>query len=246
MRAGGEGKGEQKLLDALALVDACAGSFWCIGRNGRVIENPVSRLNRWLGEPVMYFDAQRVRRSLRQAHCAVRDGSMHAFKVPVEATEGQESCTGCRHGTGSSQQAQRDTNGICPGVLRGQSRLAPPECDLLALATVGLAAGGTLVPDRGRRLVSRETLGRRHAQPFRAARSRLRRSPVGRLLGGLMIAAGAAVPLPPRAHSGRTEGQVSQRLHAHARASCGCCAIVTSSLTWGSSARGSLALRSNV
>lgn len=49
-------KGEQALLDALAVVDACLRvvavhrpQWWCL-------ENPVGRLSRYLGEPRMAFD----------------------------------------------------------------------------------------------------------------------------------------------------------------------------------------------
>ncbi len=49
-------KGDSKLLEALAIVDACLRfvvickpKFWCL-------ENPVGRLNRYLGKPKMYFN----------------------------------------------------------------------------------------------------------------------------------------------------------------------------------------------
>lgn len=49
-------KGNQALMDALAIVDACMRiillsrpKFWCL-------ENPVGRLKHYLGEPVMRFD----------------------------------------------------------------------------------------------------------------------------------------------------------------------------------------------
>jgi len=49
-------KGEDELLNALSIVDACFRFvaicnpvFWCL-------ENPVGRLSRFIGKPVMYFD----------------------------------------------------------------------------------------------------------------------------------------------------------------------------------------------
>jgi len=51
-----EEKGKNALLDGLSVVDACLRivfisrpRFWCL-------ENPVGRLNRYIGDPVMYFD----------------------------------------------------------------------------------------------------------------------------------------------------------------------------------------------
>ena len=51
-----EQKGESALLDAISIVDACLRFvaicqpvFWCL-------ENPVGRLVRYIGKPVMYFD----------------------------------------------------------------------------------------------------------------------------------------------------------------------------------------------
>ena len=109
-------------------------------------------------------------------------------------------------------------------------------CDLLALAP-GSAAGG-LGPDTGRRFVSYdfkhgEIVDVRFPQP----RSRLRRPPAGGCCRRLRPTARAAVPLPSRAHSGAIAGQVSLSACARARAFCGCCAIATSSLTWGLSVR---------
>ena len=49
-------KGEKALLEGLAIVDACLRivmvskpKFWCL-------ENPIGRLNKWLGKPIMYFN----------------------------------------------------------------------------------------------------------------------------------------------------------------------------------------------
>ena len=100
-----------------------------------------------------------------------------------------------------------------------------------------VAAGG-LGPDTGRRFVSYdfkhgEIVDARFPQP----RSRLRRPPAGGCCRRLRPTARAAVPLPSRAHSGAIAGQVSLSACARARAFCGCCAIATSSLTWGLSVR---------
>jgi len=51
-----ESKGEQKLLDGLALVDACCRIVLVHRPQWWVIENPVGRLNRWLGEAQYIFD----------------------------------------------------------------------------------------------------------------------------------------------------------------------------------------------
>ncbi len=49
-------KGSESLLEGLSVVDACLRiillmkpKFWCL-------ENPVGRLNRWIGQPEMYFN----------------------------------------------------------------------------------------------------------------------------------------------------------------------------------------------
>ena len=49
-------KPPQNLLDALALVDACCRIVLVHRPQWWVIENPVGRLHRWLGDPVMLFD----------------------------------------------------------------------------------------------------------------------------------------------------------------------------------------------
>jgi len=84
-----QGKGEQALLDGLALVDAVCRIILVHRPQWWVIENPVGRLNRWLGEPVMYFhpsdygDPYSKRTGLW--------GRFNApFKTPVEATEGMK------------------------------------------------------------------------------------------------------------------------------------------------------------
>lgn len=49
-------KGEQSLLDALALVDATLRIIHLSQPTWWVIENPIGRLNDYLGAPAMYFD----------------------------------------------------------------------------------------------------------------------------------------------------------------------------------------------
>lgn len=51
-----QSKGDSPLLDALALVDSCCRIILVHRPQWWVIENPVGRLNRWLGEPAMLFD----------------------------------------------------------------------------------------------------------------------------------------------------------------------------------------------
>jgi hypothetical protein len=84
-----EEKGEQKLLDALALVDACCRIILVHRPLWWVIENPIGRLKNWLGEPVMAFDPADygdpyTKRTLLW-------GRFNApYKVPVPATEGSK------------------------------------------------------------------------------------------------------------------------------------------------------------
>src|SRR5262245_33214746 len=51
-----EGKGERGLIDALAVVDAVCRIVLVHRPQWWVIENPVGRLTRFLGEPVMIFN----------------------------------------------------------------------------------------------------------------------------------------------------------------------------------------------
>ena len=84
-----EGKGEQKLLDGLALVDACCRIILVHRPQWWVIENPVGRLNRWLGEPVMLFDPADYGDAYTKRTCLW--GRFNApFKTPVPATEGSK------------------------------------------------------------------------------------------------------------------------------------------------------------
>ncbi len=51
-----EGKGEQSILDGLALVDACLRAVAIHRPDWWALENPVGRLRRWLGPPAWSFD----------------------------------------------------------------------------------------------------------------------------------------------------------------------------------------------
>lgn len=51
-----EGKGEQAILDGLAVVDACLRAIAIYRPEWWALENPVGRLRRWLGPPVWSFD----------------------------------------------------------------------------------------------------------------------------------------------------------------------------------------------
>ena len=50
------GKGQQAILDSLAIVDACLRIVVIHRPQWWVLENPIGRLNRWLGKPRMAFD----------------------------------------------------------------------------------------------------------------------------------------------------------------------------------------------
>jgi site-specific DNA-cytosine methylase len=51
-----EDKGEAAVLDGLAVIDACMRIILIHKPQWWVLENPVGRLNRWLGEPRMSFN----------------------------------------------------------------------------------------------------------------------------------------------------------------------------------------------
>lgn len=84
-----QGKGEQQLLDGLALVDACCRIVLVHRPQWWVIENPVGRLNRWLGEPLMYFDPADYGDPYTKRTCLWGHFKM-PFKRRVIATEGSK------------------------------------------------------------------------------------------------------------------------------------------------------------
>ena len=51
-----EAKGEDALLEGLAVVDACLRFIVAVSPKWWCLENPVGRLNTYLGKPVMYFN----------------------------------------------------------------------------------------------------------------------------------------------------------------------------------------------
>lgn len=82
-------KGEQKLLDALALVDACCRVVLVHRPQWWVIENPVGRLNRFLGEPSFVFDPCDYGDPYTKRTCLW--GRFNApFKARVPAVEGSK------------------------------------------------------------------------------------------------------------------------------------------------------------
>lgn len=81
------GKGEDALISGLSIVDACCRIILMHRPQWWVIENPVGRLNRWLGKPVMLFDPADYGDPYTKRTCLW--GRFNApFKVPVVATEG--------------------------------------------------------------------------------------------------------------------------------------------------------------
>jgi len=51
-----KGKGDQPLMEALSVVDACLRIILMTNPSFWVLENPVGRLTHYLGKPVMYFN----------------------------------------------------------------------------------------------------------------------------------------------------------------------------------------------
>lgn len=84
-----EGKGEQPLLDALALVDATLRLVALNRPAWWVIENPVGRLKRWIGEPRMYFHPADYGDPYTKKTGLWGDFNP-PVKRPVEATEGSK------------------------------------------------------------------------------------------------------------------------------------------------------------
>src|SRR5215469_4304733 len=82
-------KQQYLLTDALALIDACCRIILIHRPQWWVIENPVGRLNRWLGEPVMLFDPADYGDPYTKKTCLW--GRFNApFKSPVPAIEGSK------------------------------------------------------------------------------------------------------------------------------------------------------------
>ena len=82
-----QGKGQNPLLESLALIDACCRIILVHRPQWWVIENPVGRLNRWLGEPSFIFNPSDYGDPYTKKTCLW--GRFNApFKTPVVATEG--------------------------------------------------------------------------------------------------------------------------------------------------------------
>ena len=83
------GKDESKLFDAISLVDACCRIILMHRPQWWVIENPIGRLNRWLGDPVYLFNPSDYGDPYTKRTCLW--GRFNApYKTPVEATEGSK------------------------------------------------------------------------------------------------------------------------------------------------------------
>ncbi len=82
-------KGNKALIEGLSVVDACLRrvvinkpEFWCL-------ENPVGRLNRYIGKPVMYFNPCDYGDPYTKK-TALWGNFNHPIKNPVEPTEGSK------------------------------------------------------------------------------------------------------------------------------------------------------------
>lgn len=82
-------KGDSKLLEALSIVDACLRiilmakpKFWCL-------ENPVGRLSRYIGKPVMTFHPYEYGDPYQKRTCLWGNFNF-PVKKPVENTEGMK------------------------------------------------------------------------------------------------------------------------------------------------------------
>jgi len=82
-------KGQDSLLDALSIVDACCRIILIHRPQWWVIENPVGRLNRYLGDPVMLFDPSDYGDPYTKKTC-LWGRFNQPMKLKVEATEGSK------------------------------------------------------------------------------------------------------------------------------------------------------------
>jgi hypothetical protein len=82
-------KGIEKVREGLALVDACCRIILIHRPQWWVIENPVGRLNTWLGEASYIFDPSDYGDPYTKKTCLW--GRFNApYKTPVEATQGSK------------------------------------------------------------------------------------------------------------------------------------------------------------
>lgn len=84
-----ENKGDEALLSALALVDACLRIVVVHRPQWWVLENPIGRLARYLGPPRMTFDPSDYGDPYTKRTCLWGDFAM-PLKRPVEAVEGSK------------------------------------------------------------------------------------------------------------------------------------------------------------
>jgi hypothetical protein len=84
-----ESKGQGPLLDGLALIDACCRIILIHRPQWWVIENPVGRLNHWLGEPSYIFNPCDYGDPYTKKTCLWGHFKM-PFKARVAASEGSK------------------------------------------------------------------------------------------------------------------------------------------------------------
>lgn len=94
-------KGEPAVLEGLSLIDACIRIVTIHNPLWWVLENPVGRLNRWLGDPKMYFDPADYGDPYTKRTALWGQFKYPALR-PVEAVEGSKI-----HRMSSSWSAQR-------------------------------------------------------------------------------------------------------------------------------------------
>lgn len=82
-------KGDQALIEALAIVDACLRIVSVHRPEWWALENPVGRLNRFLGEPRLRFDPCDYGDPYTKRTCLWGEFSIPA-KTPVEPVEGSK------------------------------------------------------------------------------------------------------------------------------------------------------------
>ncbi len=84
-----EGKGEEALLEALSVVDACLRVIQVCRPQWWALENPVGRLSRYLGKPAMYFNPCDYGDPYTKKTC-LWGNFTPPVKNPVEPTEGSK------------------------------------------------------------------------------------------------------------------------------------------------------------
>lgn len=82
-------KGEDALLEALSVVDACLRVIWAAKPQWWALENPVGRLRRFLGDPAMIFQPCDYGDPWTKRTCLWGDFKPPT-RTPVEPTEGSK------------------------------------------------------------------------------------------------------------------------------------------------------------